>query len=277
MQKILLLIAVSFTCLTACSRLDIAFNWADTFIASKVDDYFDISSKQSAALKKSLHHDFDKIKTAVLPDWIDNAKDLEQDISKGTLSEAKIRSVFSMVMKNVEQFTAHFADTAVGFIATADAKQLRYFSKAFHEKNKEDLEKFHNTKKYQNDYKEKYHKYFKMFLGSLTDSQKALIEKHISESPFPVELKVKNKETVFQKFLKESGSPESMKAFVRDFYAHPELYNDPQYQKAFSEYQRNLQRLVVDILLNMTAQQKKELLENLQEKVSQLERIRSRS
>lgn len=277
MQKILLLISVSFTCLTACSRLDIAFNWADTFIASKVDDYFDISSKQSAALKKSLHQDIEKIKTGVLPKWIDNAKELEQDISKGTLSEAKITSVFSLVMKNVEQFTAHFADTAVNFISTANPKQLAYFTKALHEKNNEDLEKFHNTKKYQKDYKEKYHKYFEMFLGSLTDSQKALIEKHISESPFPLELKVKNKELVFQKFIKESGSSESMKKFVRDFYAHPEVYTDPQYQQAFTEYQKNLQRLVVGILMNLTAQQKKELLENLQEKVTQLEKIRGRS
>ncbi|WP_413943000.1 DUF6279 family lipoprotein [Bdellovibrio sp. HCB-162] len=277
MQKILLMIVVSFSCLTACSRLDIAYNWADTFIASKVDDYFDISSKQSKALKKSLQQDFEKMKTAVLPDWINNAKELEQDIAQNKLNENKISSVFSLVMRNVEHFTSYFTDTAVNFISSTDPQQLAYFSKAFHEKNEEDLKKFRDTKRYQREYKEKYYKYFNMFLGSLTDSQKLLIEKHIQNSPFPLELKIKNKEWVFQKFTKECKTPESMKAFVRDFYAHPESYNDPAYQAAFKNYQKDLQGLVVKILLSLNSEQKKELLQNLQEKVAQLEKIRRRS
>jgi hypothetical protein len=38
MNKFLLILCLGLVSLTGCSRLDMAFRWADTYIASKVDD-----------------------------------------------------------------------------------------------------------------------------------------------------------------------------------------------------------------------------------------------
>lgn len=277
MRRYFVLFCLAIPFLTSCSRLDIAFHWADTFIASKVDDYFDISSGQSKALKKSLQQDFAKIKAQVLPQWIEGARQLENDVATENIRKDHIAPLFGMVMSQVQRFTAYFADTAVDFISTTDSKQLAYFSKVFHEKMYEDLKLVHNPQKQHKEYQEKYYKYFGMFLGSLTREQKNLIERHIVESPFPSELKMKNKEWIFQQFQKESTSQEKIRDFVRDLSNHPEKYDLPEYQDAFKRYQEHLQNLVIQVLQTLTPEQKKELRDNLLEKVAQLQKIRDRS
>lgn len=261
---------------SACSRLDLAYDWADTYIASKVDDYFDTSYQQNKNLKKSLQQDLAKMKDDVLPGWIQNAKQLEKEVAEGTLNENKVASVFSVVMSDVVQFSSHFCDTAVNFISSTNPKQLQYFATSFHKRTEEDLDKWRNTKRSFNDVRDKYYKYFNMFLGSLTSQQKDLVEKHLIESPFPMELRIKNKEWVFNHFIKQD-SPEKREAFVKDFYAHPENYDMPEYQAAYKLYQKNLEKLISQVLLSLTSQQKKELRANLLEKVAQLEKIRRRS
>ncbi len=137
MNKLLLIIALGFLSLnTACSRLDIAYNWADTFIVAKVDDYFDVSSSQKKELKKSVQQDLAKMKEDVVPVWIENARELEKDVAQGTLNETKVSAFFSVVMTDVEHVTSHFSDTAVNFISTTDPSQIEYFKKSFYKKMK---------------------------------------------------------------------------------------------------------------------------------------------
>lgn len=277
MIRVLILISFCFSTLTACSRLDIAFDWADTYIASKVDDYFDISSGQSKSLKKSLQRDFQELKSKILPQWITSAKKVETDVSQGTLTREKISSIYSQVMENVSRLPSYFSRTAVEFISTTNSEQIDYFKKYFSKKNTEDLQKLRDAPRLQSEYREKYFKYFKMFLGDLTQDQVALIEKHLQEGPFPIELKVKNKERVFQTFLKASSSSDSLKGFVQTYYSSSAEYDLPEYHEAFRKYQAHLETLVIDVLLTLTPQQKNELRRNLQEKVTQLERIYHRS
>ncbi|WII73638.1 DUF6279 family lipoprotein [Bdellovibrio sp. 22V] len=276
MIKTIFLICASLFCFSACSRLDLAVNWADTFLAAKVDDYFDISSEQKKELKKYLQADFKRLKNELLPQWMDEISKFKSDVAQGSLTKNRVELYFNTVMKNVSSFTGHFSETAVSFMASVDSNQLNHFNKAFRDKAKEDHEKISDTQKYRNNLRDKYYKYFEMFLGDLTAEQKNLIEKHLNETPYPAALKLKNKEHVFQTFLKERGSPEQIALFVKNYSAHPEQYSLPEYKQAYQQYQQSLEKLVVQVLTSLNANQKAELLNNLSEKLAQLERIRKR-
>ncbi|WP_413568265.1 DUF6279 family lipoprotein [Bdellovibrio sp. HCB117] len=274
-MKRFILIACAVS-VSACARMDIAVNWADTFIAGRVDDYFDISSEQSKNLKKSLQGDFKKIKSDVLPQWINSAKQLEKDVANNVLDEHKVNTAFDLVMKNVEHFTSHFSKTAVDFIASTDGEQLSYFQKSFKEKNEDDLKDI-QSRKYEKNQKKRYFKYFEMFIGDLSDEQTALIEKHLKESPYPAELKIKNREHVFHVFMQKRTQPEELKNFVARFSQQPDAYNLPEYNEAVKNYQARLKSLLTRVLTTLSPKQKKELCDNLLKKVAQLEKIRGRS
>ncbi|WP_291516025.1 DUF6279 family lipoprotein [Bdellovibrio sp. ArHS] len=275
MKPIALLALCAFFA-SACARLDIAVNWADTFIAAKVDDYFDISSEQSKSLKKSLQSDFKKIKQDVLPQWIKSAKDLERDVASDSLSQEKIQRTFEMVTSSFEHFTAHFSRTAVDFIGTTKNDQWTYFAKAFNEKNEDDLKEI-SSSHYEKKQKKRYFKYFEMFLGDLTEEQTHLIEKHLRESPYPAELKIKNRKHIYQVFVEKRQHPDGLKEFVAKFSEKPESFNLPEYNQAVHTYQVNLKNLLTAVLKTLNKNQKRELCDNLLEKVAQLEKIRGRS
>ncbi|MGE5087348.1 MAG: DUF6279 family lipoprotein [Bacillota bacterium] len=276
MNKFILILCLGLFSLTGCSRLDIAFRWADTYIASKVDDYFDISSKQSKELKHGIQKDLQELKAQVLPGWIDRLQGIQQEVQEGSINDTRVAFYFSSFLKDVEHINSYFSTTAVDFIASTNPTQLEHFNKAFQKKNREDLEKAQDLAKVKKEYREKYEEWFEMFLGSLTPEQMKMMEDNLNNSPFPAELKAKNKSFVMQSFLRHKDSPDEMKNFVKDYYNNPDKYDLPEYRSAFTKYQANLQKLVAQIISMMTQKQKESLKENINEKTAQLHSIIAR-
>lgn len=277
MNKFLLLLCLGFFSLTGCSRLDMAFRWADTYIASKVDDYFDISSKQSKDLKNGIQKDLQGLKAQVLPSWIERLQRIQQEVQDGSINDSRIAFYFTAFLKDIEQINSHFSTTAVDFIASTKPEQIEHFNKAFQRKNQDDLENSHDLARVKKEYREKYEEWLEMFLGSLTAEQKKLVDDNLNNSPFPAELKAKNKSFVMQAFLNHKESPDEMKAFVKDYYTNPDKYDLPEYRSAFVKYQSDLQKLVTQIIATMTQKQKESLKENIEEKTAQLNSIIIRS
>lgn len=277
MNKFLIALSLVFLSSTGCSRLDIAFRWADTYIASKVDDYFDISSKQSQELKNGIQKNLEEVKAQVLPSWIERLQGIQHDVQDGLINDSRIAFYFTSFLKDIEQINSHFSNTAVEFIASTKPEQIEYFNKAFQKKNQDDLKKSQDLAKSKKEYRDKYEEWFEMFLGSLTPEQEKMMEENLEKSPFPAELKAKNKNYVMQNFLSHKSSPEEMKSFVKDYYMNPDKYDLPEYREAFNRYQTDLQKLVTQIIGVMTPKQKAALKENIDEKTAQLQSIIKRS
>lgn len=273
MKKIYLVLSLGFLFVCGCSRLDIAYRWADTYIASKVDDYFDISSEQSKALKKDIKKDLGVLKASLLPQWTERLESIQKDVEGESLDSSKIAAYFSSFIKDVDQINSHFATTAVDFISQTKASQIEYFKKSFNKKNKEDIEKAQNTAKLQKDQRSKYEDMFEMFVGSLTKEQEQWIAESVASSPYPSELKAKNKAYIFNEFISHQSSMDEMKKFVRDYTTQAEKFDMPEYRAAYEAYQSNLQKLIAQVMLNLTAKQKIALKSNINDKTAQLRSI----
>lgn len=274
MKKILIL-GLALLGLTSCSRLDIAFRWMDVFIAGKVDDYFDINSQQKKELKKSVNQDLKLIQAKLLPQWIEQFKLIQNDVNLDSFDEKKVARYFTSFMTDVEGMKTYFLGTAVQFAASIDDAQMVNFQKSFLKKTAEDVEKAKNQTKLRRDYQAKYVDYFEMFVGSLTQEQENLVTKHLASSCFPAELKAKNNEHIFTTFVAEAKTREARVHFVKDLYSHPQQFDLPAYRDAIASYQSDLKGLITEILMTLTADQKKNLKKNLAEKTAQLEKVRA--
>ncbi|WP_413584187.1 DUF6279 family lipoprotein [Bdellovibrio sp. HCB274] len=275
MKKLMFTLLAGILVCSGCSRLDIAYRWADTYIASKVDDYFDISSEQSKALKKDIKKDLLEMKTTLLPVWMERLDKIQKDVEGGILTDQKVAVYFGAFFKDIDQINSHFKVTAVDFISSTDAKQIEYFKKSFFKKNQEDLEKAQDTAKLEKKYREKYEDVFKMFVGSLTDQQKQFIAENVKASPYPAELKAKNKAFVFKEFISHQDSKEGMKNFVQQYTSQADKFDMPEYRTAYQQYQEKLQILISQIMMNLTERQKLALKENILQKSEQLRTISS--
>lgn len=273
MKNICLVLSLGLLLLSGCSRLDIAYRWADTYIASKVDDYFDISSEQSKALKKDIKKDLGVMKTTLLPQWTERLEKIQNDVETGTLTDSKVAVYFGQFFKDIEQINSHFATTAVDFISSTQPTQIEYFKKSFAKKNREDIEKAQNITKIQKDYRGKYADVFEMFVGSLTKDQEKMIEESVKNSPYPAELKAKNKAYIFNEFISHQNSMDEMKKFVREYTLQADKFDLPEFRAANQAYQENLQKLITQVMTSLTEKQKMALKNNINEKTEQLRSI----
>lgn len=273
MNRVLAVLCLGFLGLTGCNQIGLAFRWADTYIASKVDDYFDISSKQSASLKNGIKKDLNELKSDLLPQWVARFRSIQSEVQTGNLNPERTQFYFDLFMKDIEHINGRFSDTANVFISNTNNEQLDYFAKAFQKKTQEDFQKFQKTTQYQKEMRGKYLEYFEMFLGSLSKEQQKMIDSHLAESPFPGELKARNKAHIISLYLEENKSTEARREFLKRYYNNPTALNLPEYQMAYQNYQNQLKKLVMQMMTTITDKQKKNLIENLNEKTAQLEHI----
>lgn len=272
MNKFLLSLFCFFG-IISCSRLDIAVNWADTYIVSQVDDYFDLSSQQNKDLKASLTNDLRDIRSNQFPKWSKTLRQFEKEIRANALTEASFAKYYRDTLVVTQQLMPLFSDTAVRFVASVSRDQLEHFERTLRKKNIENEEKIQNREKSRNESRKKYLRWIEMWIESLTKDQEQLLNQHLNNSPFPTEALIKNRTHVLEKFIEASKSPASLQNFVRKYYSDKNQFADPDYLQALTAYQANLEKFSYQLLMSLSEKQKSFLCENLTEKASILEKL----
>lgn len=262
-----------FTGIVSCTRLDIAISWADTYIASQVDDYFDITSTQSKELKTSLKNDITRVRKEQFGIWAEEMRRFEKTVREGTLTEESFHTYFEKTLNTSRQIQPYFTDSAVKFISTATPAQLEHFERTLRKKNIEDEQKIQNGEKARNESRKKYLRWVEMWIDSLSKDQEQLLNQHLNNDPFPALAQIKNKNYVLERFSEARKSPEGLKNFVRNYYNNKYQFADPEYQKSLTTYQARLEKFMYELLKSLNEKQKKLLSENLTEKASSLERL----
>ncbi|WP_413290688.1 DUF6279 family lipoprotein [Bdellovibrio sp. HCB337] len=262
-----------FLGIISCTRLDIAVNWADTYIASQVDDYFDLSSQQNKELKSDLKQDLRKIRSQQFPIWAKTLRQLEKEVRAGTLTEAGFAKYYRDAIAASQHLLPMFTDTAVEFISSASAEQLEHFERAIRKKNVENEQKIQNSEQARNDSRKKYLRWIEMWIESLTKDQDQLLNQHLNNNPFPARAQIKNRTHVLEKFTEARKSPESLQNFVRNYYTDKNQYSDPNYKQALTAYQADLEKFGYQLLNSLSEKQKSLLCENLTEKAALLEKL----
>lgn len=272
MKKFLLLIICAFGIIN-CSRLDLAVNWADTYIASQVDKYFDLTSQQNKDLKKSLKEDLGRIRKEKFPEWANTLRDFEREIGNDSLTPEKYATYYRKTLEAAKTVQPYFTDTAVEMIGTASSGQLNHFEEAVREKNIEDKEKIQDREKARDKSRKNYLRWITMWVDSLTKDQNQLLNTHLNEHPFPRDLQIKNRAFAMTKFREAQKTPESLKTFVRDYYNNKRQYDSPEYQQALAGFQTELEKFSYKFLQSLNNKQKQRLRENLKEKANTLDKL----
>lgn len=259
--------------ISACSRIDIAVTWADTYISSKVDDYFDITSHQKKILKESIRDDLRRLRQEQFKLWAAELNQLHHELTTNTLDENKLREYFQRSLQNSKKIQPYFSQTASQFISSTTPEQLNYFERAFQKKAREDHKKVQTTERMLKENQKTYRRWIDMWLGSLSKDQERLLNQHLQESPFPLDLQIKNREQVVVRIQELRHSPDELKNFIRDYYKDRYQYTPPEYQRALANYQAGLEKFLIELLKSLNEKQKQTLSENLLEKAAILDRL----
>jgi hypothetical protein len=268
-----LIITALVLMLSGCSRLDMAVNWADSYITSLVDDYFDLTSKQNKQLKESLNADIEKIRQEQFPSWAAILRRMDQELSKNSISEQIVKKYFIEVLELGRKLPSYFEDTALIFAESLSKEQMNYFDEEIEKKNTKDEKKLKNQETALDENRKKYQRAIEMWTGSLNRAQELVLEKHLKDHKFPLREQIKNKKELQKKFREARESVIDLKKFIKSYYVDNNRIVDADYGKALTAYQADLQTYLFQLVKSLSEKQKKIFSENLIEKATALEEL----
>jgi hypothetical protein len=271
MKKMALFLTLSTGLLTAgCSRLDLALKFVDTYVVYKVDDYFDLTSKQKDWLRVEFEKDFAKIKSNILPKA---AKDLERlsitIANKKTYTEKEIEAELELLFTYFMEIVRTFTQNAKSFASLLSIKQVENFQKNYREKL-EDFRESNTPKKAQDRMLTSYDNWF----GSLSSAQTSMITSFITENPFPTDLLVTNRLRLSDEFKEAFAVEASRNSFIDRLFTDYNSMLDSNYTVLRSNRNKSFIRLLTSMLNSMTEDQREELATNLKNRSNQLMKIK---
>ena len=258
----------------ACSRSELAMNWADGFITNYIDQYFDMNSLQLQLLEKSLDEDLLKVRKIVFPQLADKLQKINLDIEGRILFNESLVSSYATDFKGIfKSGLIIFEPSAENFVNQLSASQVQSFKNKFDKKTKE-LEKVAGNilgarkKRYDN-----LKTQLESWIGTLDSDQKADIEKYADANPFPLEEQILNRNKLAAEFVKVFPDKNKRTKFIHELFYNYESLRAPQYAKLMDEGRHKDFEIIAVILNKMTSYQKKTLARKLFDRAEQVKKM----
>ncbi len=256
---------------TNCSRIEFATDWADTYLTTQIDHYFDINSLQARFVKTGLKEGIQQVRVKIFPKIAEEFKKILSEVDKMVPFTGEIVAQHELNLKNIFYETLSiFEPSSVEFSTQLNIDQLENFKKEFQKKNKDLLEDLGNPSEMKDKQFNKIRKQLEAWIGNLNSAQKKELEKHCALNPTPLREMVRNRELLAQQFGESFPVMEKRKKFVSDILLSYEKMRDPEYSKIVQEDQKSLFATIADILNHMTNDQRKHLSETLKDRIQQL-------
>ena len=257
--------------LSACSRIDLATSWADTYIANQLDKYFDINNIQSQFIKKNLKDDIQAIKKTIFPRAADELEKVQKEMNEVKVYNREMFVSHEKAMKDIFYSGLKiFEPSAVGFVSQLNEAQLNAFKKEFKSKTDDIQQLVSDPNKSRDKRYDKTKKYIEGWIGSLTNDQKKDLRNFCQLHLFPYREQILNREKLAREFLEMFPDMEKRKKYVSDLFLNYESLRDTVYAQLALEDKDKFIDLLVKIANNMTSDQRKHLQNTLKDRIGQL-------
>lgn len=276
-MKLALKIGSLFFCLlwlNGCTRTELAFRFADTAVASKADDYFDLSSAQQSELKKSVQKDIDLVRKNLFPILAKKLRSLEPLANNSSLDPALVESTASELQGYFKLLPSYFLETSVKTALDLTPQQFDHFSEEIRQEIKKDKE---NPKDIKKEWEKKYRRSLEFWIGGISVEQRKAISEFVVKNPYPLALQNQSRQHVLSSFLQASKNPESLKKFITEFSTDYESLRLQTFKEALQVHKKSFQKFfATDFWPTLTAVQRQRLAKTLISRAEELERMASK-
>lgn len=260
-----------------CSRVSVMARFADTCIYWSLDDYLDLTSSQKSSFKASIATALQDVKAEIVPIFVKHLKDVKVQLENHfpqTPEEAKafVDEQKLVVEKNVQLLISKVLPRFRSAFESLGSENWVSLKKEFEKQNAKIL-------KPKDQCADKYQERLEDWIGSLAKSQIQNIEEYCEKSKWNAELRVKNRIHLLSEFEKQAGISagnfsglkvwEALSTWLQKM---PEL-ELPEYRLMRTERQESLLESLQKVLLSLSPEQKKRLLENLRLKAQDIESL----
>ena len=217
MKKTLCLMLILFS--VSCNRLQMALDWSDTLLISRVEDYFDLNSEQEKQLKIAYQKTLKEVKKEELQQFSNQLLKIKDQIKSQKLERKHIQEHFDEIQNYILSISIKLEPQAQKLIEEQSKKSFDQFDQEFLDKLSEDRKEWQSLDKIQKNQIESWMSWGERLLGDLTEEQNKMIEAHIQKNPRPRMLQIESRQSVFEKFKLARQKPETRTQFIHQFFS----------------------------------------------------------
>lgn len=272
MKKILCLIFILFS--VSCNRLQLALDWSDTFLISRVEDYFDLNSEQEKQLKAAYQQTLKEVKKEEFQQFSNQLLKISDQIKSQKLERKHIQEHFDEIQKYILSISLKLEPQAQKLIEEQSKKGFEQFDREFLDKLSEDRKEWQSLDKIKKNQIESWMSWGDRLLGDLTEEQKKMIEAHIQKNPRPRMLQIESRQSVFDKFKLARQKPETRTQFIHQFFSDWNSLQSNEFQEARKLYLLQTHDFLFELYLKLNAQQKEHLINYVDQLAKEIQSLK---
>jgi hypothetical protein len=267
---------VAAVLLAGCSALTFTYNHAEGLLLWRIDRYFHLSHEQEGLLQGRLADLHLWHRKAELPRYVDFLSQVQDRWRDGLTSE-EVDWTFNAFQKLRSELADHVAAEGAPFLATVDAKQIRYLERAIQRENR-DLQSEASAKPERRSARRvrKALNWLDEWLGRLTPEQEQRIAQLIKEMPDNTEQRLAHRiqrQYEFMRLLESKPKPMVIAHSLQEWLATPEKNAPLAYAVSVQRMRDDLKRTVLAIDRILTPWQRIHASEKLQTLIREVQAL----
>jgi hypothetical protein len=249
----------------ACSKIEIAKRWGDTFLWWQVNDLVEYSSAVKADARKQTDQMYAIIQAKGFPAWAEQMDAFKAKVEAKSLKPEDVSDSMQGLRKQLEQLGKDLQPNVLALIDLMGEKEFQNLTRNYRKKIDKEQSEADDVKSQQEAVEDRYVSAVEFFLGSLKDPQEKLIKDFMTTEPYPYQLQLKNKRRYLEMIEATKGDKEKMKALAKDFAYINSSLEAAEFQSARVAYLEKMDQLTFKVLEQMTEKQRKHLIAKLDE------------
>ena len=253
--------------LGSCSSVQFAYGQLDRWMRWQLDDYVDFTRSQKHQLKASLDIFHSWHRRTQLPRYAELLQQLANGVEEGQLENVQLEPVEEQMHQFWETSSRQLYDSLLPLAAELEPAQIDELEQNLWEKRRESLEKWQKSpEKIERRRRKQIRKQSERWLGSLSNSQEALIADWVHQVAYNPLLRDEQRQLWQARFLELlRRKPDGYLDKLRDLMLNPEQLWSPEYRQMQEQRYQQARALGEQILTSTTPAQRQHLIETLRD------------
>lgn len=262
----LILIFITVSIIGACTRLQIAYNFAPRLIANSLDDNFDFSSRRYSEVKQAISNDFKNNEQTLKNGLLEHIEYLLKVSENNQITKDQVQYFYSKTRMSQLRLVEIFNPTLLEVIDKMSEEELKSYLYEVQKK----LNKFEDRLSSLENFKKKSVDNFEdtmdMIFNDVTDAQVELYKNFISNHFDYFRLQLEFRKSFLKKFEETSHNKTELKRLIIRYFSGDESLKIPQHAKAHQKFLDDMFTETVNLWKTLSPKQlnhAREFLNNL--------------
>lgn len=248
----------------ACSRLNMAVDYAPRYITNGLEDALDFNSDRYDRIKTTVENDIRTNKGALIAEAVSLVEDLQRTAAQPAgldlkAADTHFKKIKELQAKAVALFRPSFREVIMGLTSGELAHLQKFSDKKFAKIDERllDREEFvrYSFKSFE--------RTMNILFDSVTEQQKTIYRDFLNANYDYYKGQIETRKSFLQEFSKLLADKPALLEYTMKYYAGDDGVKSPEQLKRQSRFFANLNQLQVDIWNSTSAEQREELKKTL--------------